>query len=695
MNKLPFDARDPGPVEARLHRLAGLSASDLRFLAAKWAWEFLAVVLAVLAATLVYIMIFRDPVFESEARLFVRLSQEQAPPRTLVTPEGATLLTPATSDVTSEIDLLLNADLVERVIDEANLMEAMNQPPPPPVTLMQKVKAAWASVTSTAKGWIDEAAYALGVKVRLDPREALARQIRMSIGLQHTTGSSVVALSMRWPDRGVPEPLLRHYLDAFMQFRLQAFEETDHGFFSRRRDEAAARIATVEQEIAALRGGAGIEEPETQRKLILAEIEEAGRDLAAGTRTLAAIQARQAALAPRREPGGPILLANLPDNPLLTRLDERSIEIDAERRRLAALPTIDGRDAEALDRTLTAMTEATFAALAEAGASAEANLDAVQNRIDGLRDRLAGMARVEAQWNDLHVQKELALAAFRNASDRLAETESANALRRERLGNIVVIQEPSAPTLASGTRNATVLAVGAVFALLAAASWVAVREFLDRRIWRPADLEGMAGMPMLAATRRGPVQPQDFGLAAAALKPRGRGGFGGGTFGPGPATLAYMAAGVEPRDAAARVRALAQALLLQGWGEVRILNLGRWNDGAPGQRPSPDPRLSEVHLPDERAAMARLGELAAEQLAPQAEGDGNRLTLIATPPLFSSPVALRAAQTAAGTVFDIAAGRDETAQVEAAAGWVGRNGGRLLGAILADVRRTAARFGLS
>ena len=56
MNKLPFDAHDQGPVEARMNRLAGLSAGDLRFLAAKWVWEFLAIVLAVLAATLLYIM---------------------------------------------------------------------------------------------------------------------------------------------------------------------------------------------------------------------------------------------------------------------------------------------------------------------------------------------------------------------------------------------------------------------------------------------------------------------------------------------------------------------------------------------------------------------------------------------------------------------------------------------------------------
>lgn len=694
MNKLPFNTRDPGPVEARMDQLAGLSSGDIGFLARKWMWEFLAIVAAVLAATLIYIMVFRDPVFESEARIFVRLSQEQAPPRTLVTPEGATLLTPATSDVTSEIDLLLNADLVERVIDDANLMAALNQPAPVPVTLVQKAKAAWKSVTSTVKSGADELAYALGVKVRLTPREALARQIRLSLGLQHTTGSSVVALSLRWPDRAVPEPLLQHYLDAFMRFRLDAFEENDRGFFSRQQDAAAAQMGRVEAEIATLRREAGIEDLDTQRKLILAEMEEANRTLAAGLRAFETVRARETALAPRRMPGGPLLLAGLPDNPVLSQLDERTIQLEVERRRLDSVPQIDRHEAEALDQTMAMMTEATFVALAEARAREAANVAALRSRIEALRQRLVGLAASEARWNDLQVHKDLALAAYRNASERLAETESANALRREQLGNIVILQEPSAPTLASGTRNATVLAVGAVFALLAAAAWIAVREFLDHRIWRASDLDGLEGAALLAATPRGPIRPVDLGLAAAALKPRGRGGLGG-SLGPGPATLAYLAAGAEVRDPAARVRALAQALLLQGWAEVKILNLGRWTDGAAGARPSPDPRLSEIHIPDEGEAMAALAKLASDQMAPRTEPTVPVLTLIATGPLFSGPTALRAAQTASGTMFDIAAGQDERGRVDSAAGWVGRNGGHLLGVILADLRPYAARFGLS
>lgn len=222
MNRHTFLPSDSGPVGQRLGELAGFTIADLRFLVRKWALEFLLAVAAILVASLLYIMLFRGPLFESEARLFVRLSQEQAPPRTLVSMDNATVLTPGTSDVTSEIDLLLNADLVDRVIETAGLEDALNAPPPPAVTPMQKLKALYKRTSAAVGNLVDTVAYALGVKVRLTTHEALVRQIRSSIGVQNTRGSNVVVLTVRWPDRAVPQALLQQYLDAYTQFRLQA-----------------------------------------------------------------------------------------------------------------------------------------------------------------------------------------------------------------------------------------------------------------------------------------------------------------------------------------------------------------------------------------------------------------------------------------------------------------------------------------
>ncbi|MFO1208209.1 MAG: hypothetical protein U1E40_03200 [Amaricoccus sp.] len=532
MNRHTFLPSDSGPVGQRLGELAGFTIADLRFLVRKWALEFLLAVAAILVASLLYIMLFRGPLFESEARLFVRLSQEQAPPRTLVSMDNATVLTPGTSDVTSEIDLLLNADLVDRVIETAGLEDALNAPPPPAVTPMQKLKALYKRTSAAVGNLVDTVAYALGVKVRLTTHEALVRQIRSSIGVQNTRGSNVVVLTVRWPDRAVPQALLQQYLDAYTQFRLQALEERDDGFFAQQRTEREAHLADVEGQIRDLRTMGGIENLDSQRDLLLAELDQARTAERNATDSLHSINARIAALHAREAPGGPLVLSNLPENPALKLLDERSVELSVERDRMAQLPHLDGHDLAALDATLASLTEATVRATGDYSDQISREREAAAARVGDARKRLATLAGEEAQWNSLQLERRLSVSALEDTAKRLAEAQNARELRRERLSNVTVIQQPSQAALASGVRNVTVLAVGVAFALLAASAWVTLREFLDDRLWRSGDVAGLGGRLYSGSPRAGAAGPPP--RTSPWSRPRSRRGPRSGNWGRSP-----------------------------------------------------------------------------------------------------------------------------------------------------------------
>ena len=693
----PPSLQGPGPVEQRLRQLYSVSLGDLRFVAAKWLWEFMILVIMIIFATLLYIMLLRAPLFESETRLFVRLSQEQAPPRTIVTPQGATLLTPATSDVTSEIDLLLNADLVDRVIDAANLEAAVLTPPPREPGFFGETKALLKDTRKWVKDSIDEVAYALGIKVRLSVREALVRQIRTSIGVQHTTGSNVVVLSIRWPDRDVPQELLQFYLNEFLEFRLEAFDEQDDDYFERQRDAAAERLAKIEASIARMRTESGMEDLSNQRQLLLATLEEtltAERDAALRAATIRSrIEAFEAVQ--NGPAGGPLVLANIPDHPLLTSLDERLIALHAERLRLALLP-FGQRDSDLMNETYASLVSATLGALKSSLEISEATQADAADRIAHQRERLKQIAEQEGVWNALHIDKDLAAKSFQEFASLYEEAQSLRAQRRAQLGNIVVIQAPSKPTLAAGTRNATLLAVGSVFALLAAAAWIAIREFLDTRIWRPGDLSALTGQPVLASLlRKKPADRVELALAAAAIGAHCRP--------TGDTTIACMAVGTQSPNAAERLRGLVAALHQQGFSEGRLINALCWAkppakgmreasaggltfrhrplSGAGGERIG----IGEVDFDTEHSALEAIEELGKADQAAQ----GRRLTLIATPPIFESPIALRAAQTADGVVLGVWAGHDDAAGIGAATDWLDRNGGRNLGFILSGLQRFA------
>lgn len=675
MNHSPPDHGAATPLEQRAARFQALSLRDLLFWFSKWKWEFLAVFVATLLATLAYIMLFRDPVFVSEARLFVRLSQEQTAPRTLVTQQGTTLLTPATSDVMSEIDLFLTTDLAFDVIDAARLLEAMEVPPPPPESLSQKLRATYKIVSRKLRDALDEVAYALGVKVRLAPREALLRQLQMSLGVENSQGSNVVVVSMRWPDRAVPKLLLQHYLDAFYRFRLDAFSSSDAEYFQRQMIISRDRMRAIEARIADLRKVSGIEDVVVQRDILIGAREEARRTARSAELNLERIRARIGALGARGGASDPLVLADVPENAILRLLDERSIALREERLRTQSLPSLDGASLAALDQAFQLLSTSTIQSIRDYETRIVNDLVAAELELETLDDRLAALAANEVEWNTLQAELTLASEIYEDNARRLAAARSSEDLRSERISNVVVIQKPTEPSLATGTRNAVVLMVGAVFALLLAASWVVLREALDSRIWRADDLADVVGLRLLGMTRmqgRGRGM-DDLAFVAATLAPicrRRR-----------IRTLAYMGVVHECSDPAQRTRSLAAGLEAMGLADVEVINAGRWRE--PGRSAAALKDMAELIAPA-NTAPALVPALPGED-----EIDG-RLRIIAAPPLFSSVESMKFAQLADAVVFDIRAGRDDLADVEAASRWIRLHGGRAVGMILADIRHHGA-----
>ncbi|MEB8387407.1 hypothetical protein OO012_09215 [Rhodobacteraceae bacterium KMM 6894] len=676
MNYSPPDRVTPTPLEQRAAHFQALTLHDVLFWIRKWKWEFLIVAVTTVLATLVYIMLFRDPSFVSEARLFVRVSQEQTAPRTLVTQEGTTLLTPATSDVTSEIDLFLNSDLASDVIDNARLLEAMETPPPAPTTMVERLKQTYKAVTARVRATVDEVAYALGVKVRLSPREALIRQIRMSLGVENSRGSNVVVVSMKWPDRDVPKALLQYYLDAFLMFRLDAFQSNEAEFFERQVEASRNRIADLETHVAALRGGAGIEDIQVQRGILIGARENALNAARGAEMILDRIRIRIDALNGQRSPDDPLVLADLPDNPILRLLDERSIALRDERFRAQSQPTIDGTSLAALDRAIASLRQSTLQSIGDYEARVAEDLASALDEIATLDSRLAALSANEAEWNTVQAELTLAREIHENSARRLSEAQSSEELRAERISNVAVIQQPTEARLATGTRNAVVLSVGGVFALLLATSWVVLRESLDSRVWRAEDVARGAGdLPLLGVTRRRWGRPvvDDIALTAASL--------GSICARRKIQSLAYMAVSHECSNPALRTRALAAGLIAMGLKDTEIINAGRWSE-----RNRPTRKYADL---TESTVSPGTLPIALSTLPDETENAGT-LRIIAAPPLFSGVEAMKIAWVVDAVVFDIAAGADDLAEVEAAARWIKLNGGRAVGIILADVRPYAA-----
>ena len=609
-------AQPAGSAQLRL----GFGFADIAFVAAKRFWEFAAILVLVLAGGVAYIGLLRDPVYESEARLFVRLAQEQAPPKTVFTQNQVTFMTPSKANVTSEIDLLLNGDLVERVIEELNLVELVNTPPPPPQGLVQTVKRWLTDTWDEIKDAFATVLIKIGVKNPLSTREVLIREIQGAIRVLNTSESNVIVIRMQWPDPNVPKPLLETYLDEFLAFRSEIFRTGVSTYFAEQKRKAEAEIAEISARLDTLRETSGIHALAEQRSRLIGLREDARERAETLATDLSIARERAAALADASPGDGrdQLVLANIPDHPLLTALDERAVALFTEKRQAAARGQLAQRDEEGLQEAYASVLAATRRALADHIETLETRERETQARLAELQARLDRLAESEAEWRAMQNELTLAEESHSTFAQRLDEARSVEVLRERRISNVVVIQEPTAVRFAVGTRNSLILAVIGVFGVMLGLAWIALREVLDDKLYRASEIEEITGEPPLAVVprrRRRAASDRAEAFAQAAAQIRYAIGRDGGPL------VVYAPVGTRAGDLAEEAKALADELHEAGLSRVLLVSLDAWSDAearaaglppaeeAPGTAGTPEPGVDYMACRDESEAQRLIDAL--------------------------------------------------------------------------------------
>ncbi|MEC9373869.1 MAG: hypothetical protein VYC34_08495, partial [Planctomycetota bacterium] len=85
---------------------------------------------------------------------------------------------------------------------------------------------------------------------------------------------------------------------------------------------------------------------------------------------------------------------------------------------------------------------------------------------------------------------------------KLEETMAIAALEDANSGSVRVIQRAMTPLAPAGPRKLILLALAAALSLFAAASFVAVAEFFDHRVYTREEVEKRLGAPVMASIPR-------------------------------------------------------------------------------------------------------------------------------------------------------------------------------------------------
>ncbi|MBP0466406.1 hypothetical protein J5Y09_20935 [Roseomonas sp. PWR1] len=480
--------------------LPEISLRDLAAPLLRRLWTVVAIVLAAILMAGVHVFLIRGDAWMAEAKILVRLGQEQAPLPTMLADRQAFVST-TPGHVNSEMELIRSRDLIALAVDRIDLAPAA---PPPAEGLVARVKQAVRGAVRAVREGVSEALIALGLSTRLTPREAAIESLSGALILDSQPNTNVVTARLVWGAREVPEAALRLILDLYFETRAAMFQGRQAvEFFTERRRETGARLAAAEAALAAFERAQAITVPEEQRAALQRRLAEAetGLDAARLDLELAAIALRQleATEAGADETRSGVALAG---NPLQQAIASELASLGA--RSAGSQTTLAAQDAAvrrqraeiaALSRQLAEQVRATHDQRRRILAARETLRDAIAADLAALQAALP-------DWQALRREVDSARRAFEFNDGKLNDALSVAALEEARIGNVQLVQRPALRATPVGLRKSVALALAGVLGGILALAWVAVAAFFDRRLHEAAEVERHLDLPVLAVVPR-------------------------------------------------------------------------------------------------------------------------------------------------------------------------------------------------
>jgi uncharacterized protein involved in exopolysaccharide biosynthesis len=474
---------------------SGLTLDDVYYVLFKHKWKIICCSAAGLLGA-VALVAFWPPMYESEAKLFIRYVLDSKSPST--TPDDSRVISSYSGQnvINSEIEILNSLDLAEQVVDTIG-----------PDRILAK---------------------AGGGKDRIKA----ANVVRKGLVVEVPERSTVMRIVFRHPDPEIVQPVLTGLIDSYFKKHAeihQAFGVVDD-FLSQETDQLRAQLAQTEEELRQARNKAGVISLEDSKKdytdqiaKIRQEIFDAEAELAEHQATLKAITpaAPGSAEPTNAEPAAASLPVDeyksvvMRVDQLLKREQELTIQFTDENTLVKGLRQ-QIAEAEQSKRTL----EEKYPALPRLGISVSnpgaqragnsvdvgmetAHVLAIQSKIkvlsgqlDQIRKEAGNMDQMDATISELQRKKKLDEANYQYFSSSLEQARIDEALNHGKISNISKIQAPSPPLrapLGSPKIIAMIVAGGVVLGL----GWAFLIELcLDRSVKRPIDVLTKLRLPL-------------------------------------------------------------------------------------------------------------------------------------------------------------------------------------------------------
>ena len=139
-----------------------------------------------------------------------------------------------------------------------------------------------------------------------------------------------------------------------------------------------------------------------------------------------------------------------------------------------------------------------FRATAES-AAAEAAIGPLQRQIKDVEMRLATLDTHQGKLQDLMLQQQVDEENFRNVLQRHEDARASEALQRQQVTSVAVVQQPTVPAKPAKPRVLVILALGVIAGTAVAFVLCLIWELADERFTLPEQITGTVKLPVLAS----------------------------------------------------------------------------------------------------------------------------------------------------------------------------------------------------
>ncbi len=476
--------------------------------------------LGTMAAVLLLVVVW-PRTYSSDARLFLRIGRESvALDPTATTGQTVMLQKTQEDEVNSALEIIGSSEVLTQVVDEVGAERILGLAPP-----AEGDAEVQPSLVDRARSGLASVLRALRLSEPGSDRDLAIRRLKSNMDVWAPKQSTVIGIRYLADSPELARDVVAATTDAFLQTHLKLNHTSGSlAFFSEQVDLLHADLTAAETALRDHKNKYKLASGESKREIIEEQISDVELQLLASERDLKYAEAKIADLTEQIAGLDPELVTNrvagfaneakdnmreklyeleLREGELRSRYtDEHPLLIQVEEQRklaediLKSLPDERTQTTEALNPNQRALELELLQEKATADAL-RARRDSAHAQQERLYEQLAELNDAQLELAQLERKVQLLDGKYRTHVDKLEQARVNDALERERISNVNIVQPATLVLKPATPQKRLMLAFGLLVATCGAFGLALVAETLDQTLRTVEQTEAQLGLPVL------------------------------------------------------------------------------------------------------------------------------------------------------------------------------------------------------